>query len=141
MRADELSAPADEERLRIATQPVGPNDRAAAAVVHNRVAHVVTADEGARVAGEVEYVDAEYHDPAATPAPPGGLEPRRLLLAGDAPGGPEVDHDRLAAQRREAQPAAAVESRQDEVGRGRMFPLPHRRRHVPVLVCDLPEEQ
>ncbi len=47
--------------------------------------------------------------PWRPPFPPGGLQPRSLLLARVAPGGPEVDDDRLAAERREVELRVAVE--------------------------------
>src|SRR5207253_3627011 len=55
-------------------------------------------------------------DPVLPPPVPAALEQRRLLRARVAPGSPEVEHDDLAAQRRERQRARRTEPGQREAG-------------------------
>src|SRR5581483_7022740 len=95
-------------------------DRRAVAVCEVLVADAVPLDELLAVGAEVVRVDAEEDDAPAVPLAVRGLEPRRLGLARDAPRRPEVDDDRLAAQRRQRDPRAAVERPQRERRRRRL---------------------
>src|SRR2546423_1811201 len=93
-------------------------------------------DETATVAGRVGAgVDSEHHEPTRAIVPPEMFEHRRLALARAAPGGEEVEHDGLAAERGEREVAFAREPAEREGGRGR--PDLRRRR----LVGELPHEQ
>ena len=62
-------------------------------------------------------VDAEDDDALAAIVAPEPLERRRLALARTAPGGPEVEHDGLAAQRGERERPLPVEPAEREGGR------------------------
>ena len=84
-------------------------------------------------------VDADDDDALLAVTLPGGLEARRLRLARRAPRRPEVEHDDLAAQRRELQLPGRVEPRQRELRRGRRPPAAEL--HALVLVDDLPDQE
>jgi hypothetical protein len=60
-------------------------------------ADVELSQKASRVGGEVLDVEAWERDLPGVRSGAGG-ECRRLFLARDAPGGPEVDHDRMAAE-------------------------------------------
>jgi hypothetical protein len=130
---DNLPAPVDEERFRQQRDAV-LRRRDVVVVVHERVAEAVLAGELARVAGEVVHIHAE-HDHLARPALRGGRERGRLLLARVAPGGPEVQHDDLPAQRRQLQRPWLADPLQREVRRR----LPDRRLLAAAL-GELPDE-
>src|SRR4051794_12298160 len=99
MDADEPTAAVDEERLRDTGEaPVVPGRRGR---VDERIREPELLREVPRVAGDVVHVDAEHHDAPARKLLRPALERRRLLLARVAPRRPEVDDDRLAAQRGE----------------------------------------
>ena len=115
---DDLPVAPDDVRLRHRGDPVAARRHVARAVLHHREAQLVRGDEAAAVARDVVVVDADEDDAAAAVLQPRLLELRRLGLAGDAPGGPEVQHDGLPAQRREVDAAAAREPAQREPGRG-----------------------
>ena len=79
--------------------------------------------------------------PCAAVLLPRGLQPRRLRLARIAPRGPEVEHDDLAAQRRELRACRCASSR-DRSNCGAAAASPRRAaRDALVLVDDLPDEQ
>ena len=98
--------------------------------------------EALRVADEVLGVDPDEDHVLAAPLPVRGLEAGHLLLARVAPRRPEVDHDRLAAQRRKVDLLARPEARQREVGRDRVLAGGELRAQVRrVVVGDLPDEE
>ena len=81
----------------------------------DRVRDPVRRDEAARVAGRVVAVDAdERRRPCERYCVPELLERRRLRLARPAPRRPEVEHDRLAAERRESRRSRCRSSRWSE---------------------------
>src|SRR5262249_32704231 len=137
---DEAAVAPDEVRLREAGDAV-LRQHIARTVVHVRVGELEPAQELARVAREVLRVDPHDDHTVAAEVAPGRLESRRLVLARCAPRSPEVEHDDLAAERRERQLPGLVEAREVEV-RGRGPPaLCQLARDTLVLVDDLPDEQ
>ena len=80
--------------------------------------------------------------PPRSVLPPDLLEERRLLLARDAPRRPDVEHDRLAPERRERELALLVEPLEREVGRpGRSPRAAAAARSPPSSVDERPDEQ
>src|ERR687891_581513 len=74
---------------------------------------------GSRKPGKPERpgVDAEHDEPFVAVAFPRLLEDRRLVLARQAPRGEEVDHERLAAVRRESDLTVSRQPVERELGR------------------------
>src|SRR4029450_9386606 len=94
--ADELAIPRDEEGLRDALDAV-VRQRVARPVVHERIAHPVLLRKPPSFAANVVDVHPEDDETLAAIAVPDMLEHRRLLLARDAPRGPEVEDDRATS--------------------------------------------
>ena len=117
---DEPAVRPDEERLGEREEAVVV-EQVSRAVVHERIRDLVAAGEAAGVRLEVVRVDADHHDSLRPPLPPGSLEPRRFLLAREAPRGPEVQHDRLPTKRLELEAARLVEPFEVERRRLRML--------------------
>jgi hypothetical protein len=130
--ADEPSFPVDEERLGESGDAVGVL-RFARPVVDEWVRDPVGVCKAARVPREVLRVDADNDDAALSPLLPGRLEQRRLALAGHTPRRPEVEHNRLAAERSQLQLPGRVEARQREVRRRALRDV--------RLVRELPDQQ
>jgi len=80
-------------------------------VADRNVVQLVLAGKAAGIVGQVLDVDADEHDPAAV-VEGGGVEDRRLLTTGDAPRGPEVQGDRVAAQLAQVELAVADRRRE-----------------------------
>jgi hypothetical protein len=115
--ADDVPAPVEEPRLREAGAAV-VGKRRAAPVSHDRVRDAVPLGEPPRVAAEVLRVDTEDDETVGAIALRGRLEQPCFLLARDAPRRPEVEDDRMPAQRAKAQRPLAVQAREREVRRG-----------------------
>ena len=96
----------------------------------------------ARVRTVVLRVDADERNTIAVVLHR-GFEALRLVDARQAPGRPEVQHDRLAPpQRREVDAPVTVKAPEVERGRRRMLPLVERRRDALLVVGhDAPDEQ
>jgi hypothetical protein len=95
--------------------PVAGENRAGA-VVHDREGQLVPIDEAARVTAEVLCVDPEHDEPPIPVRLPDPLEERCLLLARDAPRGPEVHDDGLALELGKSELPFPVEALERELG-------------------------
>src|SRR6266540_3632293 len=95
--ADETPVPVAEPRLRKSAQAVA-SPRPVVLVTQGGVGELVSLDEAPRVAAQILEVDSDDDHVLVAPFLPRGLERGCLVLARRAPGGPEVDDDRLSAQ-------------------------------------------
>ncbi len=113
---DEAAPAVDEVGLGHAGQPVLVADHAGA-VLHRLIRDAVMRQERARVARHVVVVDTDEDDALRAVLPRRLLEHLRFALARHAPRRPEVDDDRLAAQRRQIELARSLDASQREVRR------------------------
>jgi len=92
---------------KVSGMPVAPQRRGGSVrrVAYVEVGDLELAHEGARVPGDVLLVDPEEEDASVPLTPPAPLEQRRLLPAGNTPGGPVVQHDWRTVQLLDVNPA------------------------------------
>ena len=116
-------------------------DGRALAVVDVRVGDAEALEELARVTAEVLHIDADEDDVPVLPALRAFLKQRHLVPARTAPGRPEVEHDRLAAQRLDREVTLAVQPLERESGRRRGPTAGKLRRDRALVLNHLPDQQ
>ena len=107
----QLAVGADEERLGNARRPELALGEVAASVAKLRIGDPVLADEAQRVAAEVVGVDPQDREAPPAVRAVEALQGRRLVAAGGAPGGPDVDQHPASAVVGDRAGALALELR------------------------------
>jgi len=111
-------------------------------VVHERVRHVVAPRERARLVNRIVEVDADEAHAEPAVAHGQGVEVGRLIGAGRAPRGPEVEHRGVSPETAQRDRPGAIEPGQRERGRLRRLPRAQRvAERVVVLRGELPHEE